>query len=89
MSAEWKPVFDRDNPEWTKDDFARARPASELPAEILAEFPKTSRVHGTRKSPTKAQVAIRLPQDVVDHFKAAGPGWHDRIEAILRKAAGL
>jgi hypothetical protein len=40
-----KPKFDRaihdENPEWTAEDFAKARPASELPPSILAQFPKT------------------------------------------------
>jgi hypothetical protein len=31
-----------DNPEWTDEDFAKARPASELPTSILDEFePRT------------------------------------------------
>jgi len=34
-------VFDDDNPEWTEEDFARARTSSEvLPPEILAAFGK-------------------------------------------------
>lgn len=35
------PQPDPDNPEWTKEDFRQAKPASELPAEIRAAFPKT------------------------------------------------
>jgi uncharacterized protein (DUF4415 family) len=37
----------------------------------------------------KEQVALRLDRDVLDHFQAQGPGWQDRINAALRKAAGL
>lgn len=34
-------IDDIDNPEWTAEDFARAVPASQLPADVLAAFPKT------------------------------------------------
>ncbi|MEO6946333.1 MAG: BrnA antitoxin family protein [Nitrobacter sp.] len=78
-----EPVFDDDNPEWTKADFARARPPEEvLPPEILAQF-KSHR--GLQKTPTKIAVSIRLSRDVVNHFKAKGPGWQSRIDDALRK----
>ena len=34
-------------------------------------------------------VSLRLDRDVLEHFQADGPGWQDRINAALRKAAGL
>lgn len=37
----------------------------------------------------KEQVTLRLDQDVLDHFRNSGPGWQDRLNAALRKAAGL
>ncbi|MGC2086703.1 MAG: BrnA antitoxin family protein [Bradyrhizobium sp.] len=37
----------------------------------------------------KEQVSLRLDQDVLEHFQSGGPGWQDRINAALRKAAGL
>jgi uncharacterized protein (DUF4415 family) len=36
----------------------------------------------------KEQVTLRIDQDVLDHFRAGGPGWQDRINEALRKAAG-
>jgi uncharacterized protein (DUF4415 family) len=36
----------------------------------------------------KEQVTLRIDSDVLDHFQADGPGWQDRINAALRKAAG-
>lgn len=80
---------DPDNPEWTEADFAAARPASELPPEILDQFPMTRRSRGPQRAPKKVQIAIRLSPDVVNHYKAGGRGWHGRMEAALRKAAGL
>jgi uncharacterized protein (DUF4415 family) len=81
-----KAIDDPANPEWTAADFARARPGSELPEELRAFFPKT---RGTQKAPTKIPVSIRLSPEVVDHFRATGPGWQKRIDDILKKAAGL
>jgi uncharacterized protein (DUF4415 family) len=36
----------------------------------------------------KEQVTLRLDRDVLDHFQADGPGWQERVNAALRKAAG-
>jgi uncharacterized protein (DUF4415 family) len=37
----------------------------------------------------KEMVSLRLDKDVLEHFQADGPGWQDRINAALRKAARL
>jgi uncharacterized protein (DUF4415 family) len=37
----------------------------------------------------KELVSIRLDQDVLHYFQDDGPGWQDRINAALRKAAGF
>ncbi|MFC0242837.1 BrnA antitoxin family protein [Rhodopseudomonas telluris] len=37
----------------------------------------------------KEMVSLRIDQDVLEHFQSEGPGWQDRINAALRKAAGL
>jgi uncharacterized protein (DUF4415 family) len=37
----------------------------------------------------KEVINIRLDPDVLEHFRATGPGWQSRINAALRKAAGL
>lgn len=37
----------------------------------------------------KVSTTIRLDPDVLAAFKADGPGWQSRINAALRKAAGL
>lgn len=76
--------FDEENPEWTAEDFARARPPQEVlrPA-VLSAFKKT---RGPQKSPTKVPVSIRLSREVIEHFRAAGPGWQGRIDEALKKA---
>lgn len=42
-----------------------------------------------RTAAPKEAVSLRLDPDVVAHFRAGGPGWQSRINAALRKAAGL
>lgn len=37
----------------------------------------------------KEMVSLRVDRDVLDHFQNGGSGWQDRINAALRKAAGL
>jgi uncharacterized protein (DUF4415 family) len=38
---------------------------------------------GPQKAPTKTLVSLRLSSEVVDHFKATGPGWQTRIDSTL------
>jgi uncharacterized protein (DUF4415 family) len=41
------------------------------------------------KAAPKEVVNIRLDPDVLAYFRGTGPGWQSRINAALRKAAGL
>ncbi len=41
---------------------------------------------GPQKAPTKKLVSLRLSPEVVEHFKASGPGWQTRIDETLVKA---
>lgn len=78
-----------ENPEWTKEDFARARPATEVhPAQVVAALAKRGRPVGSTTS-NKQQVTLRLDRDALERLKAAGPGWQTRINQAVRKAAGL
>lgn len=36
----------------------------------------------------KEMVSLRIDKDVLEHFQEGGPGWQDRINDALRKAAG-
>ena len=88
MSANPKVTFDDDNPEWTAEDFARARPIEAFP-ELMAAFPKArGRPAGSVKDDAKQAISIRLDPDVIAHFRATGPGWQSRVNAVLRKAIG-
>jgi uncharacterized protein (DUF4415 family) len=73
-----------ENPEWTEDDFRRARPAHEvLPATL---YQALTRSRGPQQSPLKRPVSLRLDPEVVEHFKAGGRGWQSRINAALLDA---
>jgi len=51
-----------------------------------------SAVRGRPKLPSekrKKQISILLDPDVITHFKKDGRGWQTRINAALRKVAGL
>jgi uncharacterized protein (DUF4415 family) len=39
---------------------------------------------GLKPLPAKALVSLRLDQDVLDWFKAQGPGYQTRINAVLK-----
>ena len=76
-------LTDADNPEWTEEDFARARPASEvLPPAVYNALTR----RGPQKAPVKRAVSLRLAPDVLEHFKATGKGWQSRINAALEDA---
>ncbi len=51
-------------------------------AKPAAPAPQATAVPGV-----KELVSLRLDQDLVEHFQASGPGWQERINAALRKAA--
>lgn len=86
MDSKHPVVFDDDNPEWTEEDFAKARPASEmLPPEVVAAFAKP---RGRPVKPAeirKRNVSLRLSPDVLDGLRATGRGWQTRADEMLRE----
>jgi uncharacterized protein (DUF4415 family) len=36
----------------------------------------------------KETVSLRIDRDVLDYFQEGGPGWQERMNEALRKAAG-
>lgn len=68
------------------------RPSDPLKA-AEAAFKKatTKPIEGPPKIPSvpgvKETVILRIDQDVLEFFQQDGPGWQDRINAALRKAA--
>ena len=75
-----------DNPELTDEEIAQLRPAREvLPPEFFEALEIRRRgQRGPQKAPTKVAVSIRLSRDLVEAFKATGPGWQSKIDEALR-----
>ncbi|HYF88972.1 BrnA antitoxin family protein [Azospirillum sp.] len=82
---DWDEVSD--NPELTEEEMRQARPFAEVFPELAASI-KRRPGRPPAENP-KLQVTIRLDAEVVEHFKAGGPGWQSRINEVLRKSAGL
>ena len=74
---------DPDAPEWTEEDWARARPAIEVDPELV-EWARRKR--GRQKAPRKELISIRLDPDITDYFRAGGPGWQTRLNDTLWRA---
>jgi uncharacterized protein (DUF4415 family) len=79
--------LDRDNPEWTEEDFSRARPAGEVLGELFGETQAAEMLKPRRGRPiaaeTKEQVSLRLDPAVFAAFRASGSGWQTRINKAL------
>jgi uncharacterized protein (DUF4415 family) len=77
--------FDDDAPELTDEQIKQLRPAREwfeeqgIPMPVPRGRPKAERA--------KTSVTIRLDADIVDDYKASGPGWQTRMNEDLREGA--
>lgn len=79
----------RENPEWTKATFSRARPAREaLPQIFDGEVAKKLlKPRGRPKTGhARTSISIRLPPATLARWKATGPGWQTRMAETLAKA---
>jgi len=79
-----------ENPEWTGEDFARAKPASEVLPRLFG--PKVAeqmlKPRGRPKSPdSKVAISLRVAPDVLERWKASGAGWQTRMAESLKKHA--
>ena len=71
-------VPDEDTPELTEEMLKRAIPFPEL-LRRLGKKP----LGRPRADLVKTPVNLRLDREIVEHFKAGGPGWQTRINAAL------
>jgi len=77
---------DPDNPEWTAEDFANAKPF----AEVFPELAKSIAEEGiVVVGDPKLNKIVALDRKVVEKFESEGGDWQERINEILRKAVGL
>jgi uncharacterized protein (DUF4415 family) len=77
-----KNAGDPDNPDWSEEDFLRARPTQEVMPELVEWYKRT---RGKQKSPTKVLVSLRLDRDLVETLRQSGRGWQGRVNEILRR----
>lgn len=54
-----------------------------LPDSLKAKLVGVQRKRG--RPATKQLISLRLDTDVIDHFRATGPGWESRINEALKK----
>ena len=80
---------DTDNPEWTDEDFARARPAKDVlpPGLYQAAVKRYRGQRGPQKTPVKQDIKLRIDPDILASFKPTGPGWQSRMNDALRHVA--
>jgi len=77
---------DPDNPEWTEEDFRKAKPFAEVFPELLEKIEEMRRRGRPKLETPKKLVSLRLDQDVVEKFRATGKGWQSRINDVLKRA---
>ena len=74
----------------------RYRPTDALSAAEAVFKPAPPPIAAPTSAPKKAGVpvskelvSIKLDSDLIAHFQEEGPGWQERINEALRRAAGL
>jgi uncharacterized protein (DUF4415 family) len=77
---------DDDNPEWTREDFAAARPALDVIGAVFGADAAAALRRGRPKKPDrKVNQTLRLDPDVLDAYRRQGPGWQTHINQVLRE----
>jgi uncharacterized protein (DUF4415 family) len=80
---------DDENPEWTEEDFANARPASEMLPRFIGEAATQELIRRGRGRPVKpgrkVNQTLRLDPDVLEAYRHQGSGWQTRINEVLRE----
>ncbi len=80
---------DNDNPEWTRADMERARPASEvLPGLIGSTATDELLRRGKGRPPKehrKVNQTLRIDPDVLEAYRQEGKGWQTHINEVLRQ----
>ena len=75
-------MIDEENPEWTAEAAAEAKPFAEM-------FPEQFKALKDGRPPVaqpKLHIGFRLAADVVQGVRATGPGYNARVEKVLREA---
>jgi uncharacterized protein (DUF4415 family) len=85
--AEPEPLDD-ENPEWTAQDMAKARPASEVLPELIGDEAAQELLRRSRGRPPKkdrkVNQTLRIDHEVLEAYRRQGKGWQTRINQVLR-----
>jgi uncharacterized protein (DUF4415 family) len=75
----------------SKTDWARLeskgsdpKPTEEHPEASLKHIARGIARRGLEPLPTKSSISLRVDQDVLEWFKAQGPGYQTKINTVLR-----
>ena len=80
-------MVEDDSPELTDEDFANAEVWHGN--KFLGhgrDFKNGRRIGRPKGSGTKEMVTLRIDRDILDRFRAGGPGWQTRLNDVLRVA---
>ena len=77
-----------DAPEWPDEVWDRAQIAVAGQVRRSASGTLTRRGRPPAGAEPKQQVTLRLPREVIAHFKAGGAGWQTRIGEVLLRHVG-
>ncbi len=76
-------MIDDENPEWTAEDFAQAKPFKESRPQLFEAWKTRGR---PPVATPKVHIGFCLAADVVDGIRATGRGYNARVEKVLREA---
>jgi uncharacterized protein (DUF4415 family) len=81
-------MIDEDCPEWAAEDFAKARPISEIFPDLVAySIARKQGQRGPQKKPRKVLISLRVESSTLAAYKAGGKGYQSRMAAVLDKHA--
>jgi uncharacterized protein (DUF4415 family) len=80
--------IDDDNPELTREELRKARPAAEVLPEHIGQKATDELLRRNRGRPPKegrkVNQTLRIDPDVLQAYKRGGKGWQTRINQVLR-----
>lgn len=76
-------MSDKENPEWTEQDFKKARPARKALPPAFFKAMQEGRVGRPKSKHPKQKVTIRLDEEVLQWLKSSGTGWQTRLNDLL------
>ena len=67
-----------------RSEAAMGKPTTEHPEADVKHIVRSIVRRGLQPLPSKASISLRVDNDVLEWFKAQGPGYQTRINTVLR-----